>query len=198
MLPVLYQTHLKSQLKLPEYLMLKILINLLQSIKKVNLDLATALPLPIIFESRRKRLQRFLSLRALNIEAIWFPIVSKWLEIYFPEKQDIYLVIDRSNWGWINLLMISVVWDKRAFTVYLELLPKLGSSNFAEQTAALTKVLPVFSKYKTVVLGDREFCSVKLASWLREKGLSFAAIQHLLVLEVISKMKDALGSDTYA
>jgi hypothetical protein len=62
MLPEFYQTHLKSQLNQAEYLLLKILITLLQSIKKVGLEtLATALPIPIIFESRRKKIQRFLS-----------------------------------------------------------------------------------------------------------------------------------------
>ncbi len=36
-LPELYQKHLKSQLSLADYIFLKILIALLQSIKKVNL-----------------------------------------------------------------------------------------------------------------------------------------------------------------
>jgi hypothetical protein len=77
MLPIFYQTHLKSQLSLAEYLLLKILINILQSIKKVSLEtLATALPIPITFESRRKKIQRFLSLPNLTIETIWFPIVT--------------------------------------------------------------------------------------------------------------------------
>jgi hypothetical protein len=54
MLPIFYQTHLKSQFSFTEYLLLKILINLLQSIKKVSLEaLATALPIPIIFESSK-------------------------------------------------------------------------------------------------------------------------------------------------
>ena len=67
--------------------MLKILINLLQLIKKVNLEsLATALPIPIAFESRRKRIQRFLSLPTLNIETIWFPIVRDWLATYVTEQ----------------------------------------------------------------------------------------------------------------
>jgi hypothetical protein len=69
--------------------------------------------------------------------------------------------------------MISVVWDKRAFPVYFELLPKLGSSNLAEQKAALSKALMIFKNHKICVLGDREFCSVKLASWLREQGVYF-------------------------
>ncbi len=50
-LPKFYQTHLKSQLSLAEYLLLQILINVLQSIKKVSLEaLANALPVPIEFE----------------------------------------------------------------------------------------------------------------------------------------------------
>jgi len=49
-----YQTHLQSQLNRADYL-LTLLVNLLQSIKQVKLEtLATALPLPITFNSRRK------------------------------------------------------------------------------------------------------------------------------------------------
>jgi hypothetical protein len=174
MLPKFYQTHLKSQLSLAEYLLLKILLTLLQSIKKVNLEtLATALPIPITFESRRKKIQRFLSLRSLTIEKIWFPIVTAWLETQFTSDKIIYVVIDRTSWACVNLFMISVVWDKRAFPVYFELLPKLGSSNIDEQKAIISKVLPIFNNYKICILGDREFCSVKLASWLREWKVYF-------------------------
>ncbi len=38
MLPQFYQTHLKSQLNLADYIFLKILLHLLQLIKKVNLE----------------------------------------------------------------------------------------------------------------------------------------------------------------
>ena len=57
--------------------------------------------------------------------------------------------------------------------MYFELLPKLGASNYSEQTQAFSQVLDLFNSYKTVVLGDREFCSVKLANWLREKDVDF-------------------------
>ena len=157
MLPEFYQTHLKSQLSLAEYLVLKILINLLQSIKKVSLEaLASALPIPITFESRRRKIQRFLSLPNLTIEKIWFPIVTAWLETYFQAQKIVYIVIDRTAWVCINLFVISVVWQKRAFPIYFELLPKLGSSNFDEQSSMLTKALPLFKPYKVVGLGDRE------------------------------------------
>ncbi|MFW9259051.1 IS4 family transposase [Nostoc sp. CALU 546] len=174
MLPEFYETNLKRELGRAEYLLLKILINLLQSIKTVSIEaLATALPIPIFFESRRNKVQRFLSLNYINIEEIWFPIIKSWLEIYFPLNEVIYLVIDRTNWGCINLLMISVVWDKRSIPIYFELLDKLGSSNFDEQKAVFNKALPIFNNYKTVVLADREFCSVKLANWLTEKKVYF-------------------------
>ncbi|NJM22696.1 MAG: IS4 family transposase, partial [Richelia sp. SM1_7_0] len=38
MMPKFYQKHLKNQLNLAEYIFLKILLNLLQSIKKVSLE----------------------------------------------------------------------------------------------------------------------------------------------------------------
>jgi hypothetical protein len=174
MLPKFYKTHLKSQLSTAEYLLLQILITVLQSIKKVSLEaLSNALPIPIAFESRRKRLQRFLSLPNLSIKRIWFPIVTEWLSTYFEPQKIIYLAIDRTNWGCINLFMVSVIWDKRSFPIYFELLSKMGSSNLDEQKTILSEVLPLFKNYHICVLGDREFCSVKLANWLCEQKIYF-------------------------
>ena len=63
--------------------------------------------------------------------------------------------------------MVSLIWQRRAIPLYWSLLPKLGNSNLEEQTFALQEVLPLFKKYKIIVLGDgvpprklREFCSV--------------------------------------
>lgn len=69
--------------------------------------------------------------------------------------------------------MVSLIWDKRAIPIYCQLLTKLGSSNFKEQEAIISKVLPLLKDYKVVVLGDREFCSVHLGNWLRQQCLSF-------------------------
>ena len=61
MLPEFYKTHLENQLSLAEYILLKIMIILLQSLKKVSLEtLATALPIPIKFESRKRKIQRLI------------------------------------------------------------------------------------------------------------------------------------------
>jgi Transposase DDE domain len=174
MLPELYQNHLRSQLSRADYLLFQILINLLQLIKNVSLEsLATALPLHILFESKRKKIQRFLSLPCLKIETIWFPILSSWLSTQIHSLQVIHIAIDRTTWGRVNLLMISLVWNKRGIPIYFELLPKLGNSNFDEQQKVFLKVLPLFDSYKTVVLGDREFCSVILGNWLQSQKVYF-------------------------
>lgn len=174
MIQQLYHEHLKSQLSRSQYQLLKILLIVLQSVKVVSLEsLASALPIPITFESRRKKLQRFLSLPNFTIRKIWLPIITAWLEIFFKEGETVYLVIDRTTWGKINLLMISVVWEKRSIPIYFKLLKKKGNSNYQEQTKALSKVLGLFKKYKVCLLADREFFSAKLAKWLRSNNLSF-------------------------
>ena len=63
--------------------------------------------------------------------------------------------------------------ERRAIPLYWSLLPKLGNSNLEEQTLVLQQVLPLFTKYKSIVLGEREFCSVDLANWPRTMGVSF-------------------------
>jgi hypothetical protein len=174
MLPVFYQTCLESELSSSDYAFLKIIITVLQAVRKIAVEsLATQLPIPIEFDSRRKKIQRFLSLPNLTIEKVWFPIVKTWLEKTFTANEVVHLVIDRTAWASINLFMVSVVWENRSFPVYFELLPKLGSSNFEEQSRILSYVLPLFEIYKTCVLGDREFCSVVLANWLRERKVYF-------------------------
>lgn len=174
MLPQFYQDHLKSQLKPAQYLLLSLLIQLLQMIKQVKLEaLAASLPLPILFESRRRKIQRFLSLPQLSIETLWFPLVEWWLSHTFKPKQSVYLAIDRTRWMDVNLLFISVIWGHRGWPVYWCQLPKKGNSNFAEQTQAIGKILPLFKNYTLVVLGDREFCSVRLGRWFKRMKISF-------------------------
>jgi negative regulator of sigma E activity len=72
-----------------------------------------------------------------------------------------------------HYLAISWIDNRRAIPLYFELLDKKGNSNLLEQTKSIAHVISRFEKYKIVVLGDREFCSVDLVSWLREKKVYF-------------------------
>ena len=167
MLTKIYSEHLTTYLSKTEYLMLSIILNLLQIFRKVKLEeLAKAFPLPILFESRRKKLKRFLESDFLTIEAIWIPIISKWMETEFKPKEVVYIAIDRTQWAMINILMVSLVVNNRAIPLYFELIDHRGNSDLQCQKSILSRVLSFLQKYTVVVLGDREFCSVELARWL--------------------------------
>ena len=147
---------------------------MIQSEKQIRLErLSRVFPSLITSESRRRKLQRFLDLPNLTISLIWFPLITYWLTTYCRVGTRLSIAIDRSQWGYINLFMVSLIWQKRAIPLYWSLLPKLGNSNLESQITNLEQILPLFSEYKVIVLGDREFCSVDLANWLKSKGVSF-------------------------
>ncbi len=175
MLPTFYQTCFQQQLKQTQYLTLQILVFLLQSYKNVSIErLATVMPYPVLFESRRRAIQRFLILPILKVELLWFPLIKYIVRKYFKESRVLTLAIDRTQWRDKNIFVISLIWDKRAIPVFWQILSKRGSSNLGEQQKLISPVLSLFKKYKIIILGDREFGSVKLASWLCEKKVGFA------------------------
>ena len=68
MISELYQKVLENELGRARYLLLLMIVGTLQILKQAKLEiLAEALPIPILFESRRKKLKRFLKLEILNI-----------------------------------------------------------------------------------------------------------------------------------
>ena len=171
-----YHEHLEKQLGRAQSLMLLILINIIQGEKKVKLEtIARVFPIWITCEGRRRKLQRFLDLPSLTISSLLWPIISYWLENSVPKKskQELYLAIDRSQWKNLNLLMVSVIWSRRAIPLAWRLLPHIGNSNQEEQESVLSSVLARFKDYQIVVLGDREFCSIDLATWLQARNVGF-------------------------
>lgn len=177
-LPNIYQQHLKNQFNLSQYLTLCLLLNLLQNLKTIRLEeIARRFPYPIKLRSRVKKLQRFLSLKQWDIQRIWFPIIKELISQYYTQEKIIYLVIDRTSWGNINILMVSLLYQHRAIPIYFQLLNKKGSSNFSEQQQVLNPSLNLFKGYKMVVLGDREFCSVDLGKWLRNQDNTYFCLR---------------------
>ena len=174
MIPTFYRIHLEKKLTLAQFKLIEILLPVIQSEKQIRLErLSRVFPFLITSESRRRKLQRFLDLPNLTISLIWFPLITYWLTTYCRVGTRLSIAIDRTQWGYINLFMVSLIWQKRAIPLYWSLLPKLGNSNLESQITNLEQILPLFSEYKVIVLGDREFCSVDLANWLKSKGVSF-------------------------
>ena len=172
-----YHVHLSEKLTRSNYLLTILLIQVVQSIKEVTLEsIATKLGMPIKFESRRKKVQRFLSDNEWDLDDIWLSLVIDWIKGSVKQNEIIHIAIDRTKWQSNNILMVSMIWRKRAIPIYWKMLDKQGNSTLENQQSVLTPVFTALSDYSLVVLGDREFCagrvtrhaSVTLANWLRE------------------------------
>ncbi len=115
MLPELYRTCLQSQLSISQFHTLEIVVWLLQQYKQVRVErLAANLPLPILFESRRRHLQRFLILPQLFVVLIWLPLIKEIIKTQVEPGNQLILTVDRTQWRTNNLFMVSVIWAKRA------------------------------------------------------------------------------------
>lgn len=171
--------HLLSRYLSPDQLItLEMLVWLLQVHKSMKIErLAAYFPLPIKYESRRRRIPRFLKLNVLSVSLLWLPPIAKILERKFSTRERLYLVLDRTQWKEKNLFVVGVIMGKRALPIYWRFFEKKGASNLAEQQAMLRPVLKLLKDYQIVILGDREFHSVELAQWLHEKKVYFVLRQ---------------------
>ena len=174
MLASFYQNFLEKYLNKAQLITLKMLVWLLQNQKQVKIErLAATLPLPIQQNSRRRHIQRFLTLNALSVVLLWFPIIEAIINQHFKLGSQLTIAMDRTQWKENNVLMVSVIYQKRAWPIYWCLLEKDGCSNLEEQQKVLRPVIRLLKKYKLVIIGDREFHSVELAHWLHKQNLSF-------------------------
>jgi hypothetical protein len=179
MLPEFYQKCFQNLLTPTQYKMLQILVLVIQFHKTVTLEkLATVFPQPILFESRRRSIQRFLVLPQISLQLLWFPLLKHWVkERKFQQGKRLTFAIDRTQWRGQNIFFISLIESKRAIPIFWQSLSKRGCSNLAEQKALIRPVLRLFKGYRILVLGDREFHSVKLANWLQTKEIDFVLRQ---------------------
>jgi len=75
------------------------LVWLLQSQKQVRRErLAATLPLTILQNSRRRHIQRFLSIKALSILVIWFPIIREVISRQIKAGTQLIIAFDRTQW----------------------------------------------------------------------------------------------------
>jgi hypothetical protein len=166
----LYSFHFQLYLSPSQMETLRILIWLLTVQKTVKIErLAACFPLPIKYESRRKHIQRFLTLSSLSLSLFWLPIIQSIIQKEFKEGSRLILTLDRTQWKENNVLFIAVIYKKRALPIYWQILNKKGSSNLSEQQAIIKPVLRLLKKYVLVILGDREFHGVELSCWLKNK-----------------------------
>jgi hypothetical protein len=174
MLPEFYHKCISHLLTPRQYATLRIIVLVLQSYRTIRIEkLASILPIPIKYESRRRHIQRFLILPQLTTRCIWFPVIKKWLKINQSSKKVCYLAIDRTRWQERNLFVASLIKNKRAIPLNWMLLDKKGNSNIAEQKRLLKSTLRLLKGYQVIVIGDREFGNINLASWLSKQDCHY-------------------------
>jgi hypothetical protein len=76
---------------------------------------------------------------------------------------QLIIALDRKQWKEYNALMVSAIYQKRAFPIFGTLLNKQGASNLGEQKQVLPPVIRLLKKYKLVRISPREFHSIELA-----------------------------------
>ncbi len=178
MLPSFYQTHLQKYLTDSQLLTLNLLVALLQSYKQVRIErLAATLPIPIKQNSRRRHLQRFLSLNRLSVVLLWLPLIQEIVKLNIRSGNQLIIARDRTQWSNNNLFRASVILQKRAFPIFWLMLGKKGSSNIREKQAFLRPVIRLFKSFQVVIVGDREFQSIELAQCLHSQKCYFALRQ---------------------
>ncbi len=97
MLPLFYQNHLQNYFNKSEFLTTQILVWLLQFHKQFRIERRSAtLPIPILFESRRRLIQRFASLKKFSIPLLWFPIIETIITNQTKAGSRLIIAIDRT------------------------------------------------------------------------------------------------------
>lgn len=127
-----------------------------------------------LVDSRYKRIKRFFSQFEFD-----FTVIAKWLfNLFFSEKDKLYIAIDRTNWFYgkakINIFMLSICHEGIAIPIFWTLLPKAGNSSGKEQISLVEKFINCFgSTCIEGLLADREFPNEEFISWLVNKNIPF-------------------------
>lgn len=101
-----YRTALAAYFCPRELVFLEILVCQLQTYTTITIEgLAARLPLLVLFESRRKRIQRFLDLAPTTVQQVWFAVLGVLLPKVIRAGERVYLALDRTQWQSRNLFL---------------------------------------------------------------------------------------------
>ena len=121
-------------------------------------------------DSIKKRVQRFLKNRGVNVVEYQKPLAQRVLGQLVAGGARLELLMDRTEWDDFNVLYVSVGWRGRALPILWQMLGR-GASSFLEQRELLAVVASWLPKGAPVVLlGDREFGTGVLAQWALDQG----------------------------
>ena len=138
------------------------------AVRTVNFrEIAVAFLSDAHVDSRYRRIRRFFA--SFKID---FVVIARWIfRLYFLDGEKVHLTMDRTNWYWgkskINVFVLSFTHKGVAIPLLWRALDKAGTASAKEHQEILQRFVDIFGKGIIAdVLGDREFASESLFSWL--------------------------------
>jgi hypothetical protein len=168
------QVHFKGELNLARVKLICLFITALCKTKTINYDrIASAFDTKADKNSSYRRIQRFM--RDFD-----FPmkVVSVLIFNILPFKENLVLVLDRTNWKFgehnINILMLGVSYKNVAFPLMFKMLDKRGNSDTQERIDLIRKYIEWFGKPSIdCLLADREFVGGKWLEFLNDEKIRY-------------------------
>ena len=150
------EQHFKGELNLARVKLICLFITALCKVKTINYDrLASGFDTIVDKNSSYRRIQRFM-------KEFDFPmqIVSSLIFNLLPNKKDLVLILDRTNWKFgsknINILMLGVSYKNVAFPLMFKMLDKRGNSDMQERISLIKRYIEWFGKESIdCLLADR-------------------------------------------
>ena len=105
-------------------------------------------------------------------------LVSKLIFNLLPKKENLTLIMDRTNWKFgevnINILMIGISYKNVAIPLIFKMLDKQGNSHTEERIALMEKFIRWFGvNCIDCLLADREFVGDKWIGFLNEHRIRY-------------------------
>ena len=169
-----FTRHFKDFLNLARTRTTCLFINSLCKVKSVNFSkLSVGFDTETKASSNFRRIQRFISEVDLPME--W---VSKFIFAVLPEKDNLVLVMDRTNWKFgksnINILMLGVSYKNVAYPLIFKMLDKRGNSNTQERINLVQNFINWFGKDRIdCLLADREFVGEDWLKYLNHNNIRY-------------------------
>jgi hypothetical protein len=123
--------------------------------------------------SVNRRLQRFVAEVVIQSE-----LLAKFIIRACGVKDDIYLLLDRTNWKFgetnINILVLAISYEGKGIPLFWKFLDKRGNSNELERVELLQKFKDTFPDIKIAgLLADREFIGEQWFLKLNKMNIPF-------------------------
>ena len=168
------ELHFKGDVNKARVKLISLFIIALCKVKSISYDkLAAGFDSKVNKDSSYRRIQRFMANFDLPMK-----LISTLIFNLLPEKENLILVLDRTNWKFgsknINILMLGVSYRNVAFPLMFTMLDKRGNSDMQERIDLIDQYINWFG-ISTIesLLADREFVGDEWLEYLTRNSIRY-------------------------